>query len=325
VSTEISTTHEEDGLISEIEAIANTNNFNGVILITQGNKVITEIARGKSDLSAKNALIPTDQFVIGSISKQITAVLILREMEKGNLALSDKIGKFLPEIKQEWAQNVSIHHLLSHTHGIASLDKPAEFSPGSQFQYSQIGYDLLAQIITVVSNKSFEDAAMELFETKGMNQTFHPDRKGYTRLVKGYEELEDLSLEYQTTSLSNFAAAGSFISTAHDLWLWNQLLYSGQLVHLETLELMRTKQAVREHPIFSQVNYGYGLLFMENEANIEIGALGYAPGFASACYYYPKTDMHVVVLSNIARDLNEFKLTFETHTSIMRLVKEISL
>lgn len=323
-SKEIASSKRDDPFKNEIESILVETNFNGVVLIAQGNQIMAQFARGKSDISANTTILMDDQFVIGSISKQITAVLVLREFEKGNIQLGDRIANFLPELNEEWAHTVTIHHLLAHTHGIVDLNKPAEFQPGSQFQYSQLGYDLLAQILTFVTQKSFENLAMELFQTTGMTETFHPDQKTYTKLVKGYEEVEGLSLSYQTTSLANYAAAGSFISTAKDLWKWNQLLYSGKLVQFETLELMRTKQALREHPIFGQVNYGYGLLFLDHETEIEIGALGYAPGFASALYYYPKSNWHVIVLSNVARDLDDFKKTFQAHTSIMHLVKEKS-
>jgi len=124
-------------------------------------------------------------------------------------------------------------------------------------------------------------------------------------------------------SLDNYVAAGAFLSTAHDLNRWNQLLHSGQLVQPETLQLMKKQYATRLHPIFDAVAYGYGLLFKAGEENRQIGALGYAPGFVSACYYYPETNMSLVVLQNTAHDLDDFKITFRTHTAIMGLVRGI--
>ncbi|MCE7054330.1 beta-lactamase family protein [Algoriphagus sp. AGSA1] len=81
-----------------------------------------------------------DQFVIGSISKQITSVLVLREYEKGNLSLNDKIATYLPSIDQSWSKSVTIHHLLTHTHGVVDVNQPLGFEPGAQFQYSQLGF-----------------------------------------------------------------------------------------------------------------------------------------------------------------------------------------
>ncbi len=262
-----------------------------------------------------------DQFVIGSISKQITAVLVLREFEKGNLDVSDKINKYLADIDQPWVNEVTIHHLLTHTHGIVGLDKPLEFQSGSQFHYSQLGFELLAQILEKQSGRSFKDLSSELFDQYGLENTFHPENSVYQNLVKGYEENEKGVLEYSIESLRNYAAAGSFISTAMDLNQWNQLLHSGKLVKMETLNLMTTKYATRNHPIFDTVDYGYGLLFSDGEQNIQIGALGYTPGFVTASYYYPKTGMNLIVLQNTANHLEDFKRTFAVQTEIMQLVK----
>jgi D-alanyl-D-alanine carboxypeptidase len=76
------------------------------------------------------------------------------------------------------------------------------------------------------------------------------------------------------------------------------------------------------HPIFDKVDYGYGLLFQDGEQNIQIGALGYAPGFASACYFYPQTRSSLIVLANTAKNLDNFKMTFKVHTEIMELIKK---
>ncbi|MDB4293608.1 beta-lactamase family protein, partial [Maribacter sp.] len=277
---------------------------------------------GYSDLENKSRIKFSDQFVIGSISKQITAVLVLREYENGTLKLDDVINTYLKEINQPWSEKITIHHLLTHTHGISDLDKPLEFKEGSQFNYSQLGYELLAQILQKVTGKTFETLTTEFFIKYGLNNTFHPQHKKYEHLVKGYEENENGSLVFSTNSLDNYVAAGSFISNAGDLKKWNHLLYSGQLVTEETLDLMATKYATRIHPIFETIEYGYGLLFKNGEQHFEIGALGYAPGFVSACYFYPQTKINVIVLENTARHLDDFKKTFQIHTEIMGAVKK---
>lgn len=309
-------------LQSKIDSIVGESTFNGVILITKDTTAIYSNAIGYSDLENKTLIQWQDQFVIGSISKQITAVLILREYEKGNIKTEDKISQFLDDIHQAWANEVTIHHLLTHTHGITDLDKPLEFKPGSQFQYSQLGFELLAKILEKVTGKSFQDLSTQLFEKYELENTFHPDNKAYKNLVKGYEESENGILAYCSNSLDNYVPAGGFISTTQDLIKWNQLLHSGKLVNKATLDLMKTKYATRNHPIFDTVEYGYGLLFKEGEENTQIGALGYAPGFVSACYFYPQTNMNLVVLANTAHDLNDFKKTFEIHTQLMELIKK---
>jgi len=312
----------DSGLTSKIDSILNTNNFNGVVLVTENSNKIYSKAAGFSDLENKIVIKFNDQFVIGSISKQITAVLVLREFENGKIKLDDKINQYLTEINQPWSKEVTIHQLLTHTHGIVALDKPLEFLQGSQFHYSQLGYELLAQILEKITNEKFEQLSTELFKYYGLNNTFHPNNKKYKHLVKGYEENENQLFEFASNSLDNYVPAGAFISNAADLNKWNQLLYSGKLVKIETLKLMQTKYATRIHPIFDKVDYGYGLLFQDGEQSIQIGALGYAAGFASACYFYPQTRMSVIVLENAPKDLDNFKMTFKVHTEIMELIKK---
>lgn len=312
-------------LTSRIDSIVNGNDFNGVILITKDTNTIYSKAFGYSDLETQMELRPSDQFVIGSISKQITAVLVLREYEKGNIALHDKIGEYLTDIKQPWVNKIDVHQLLTHTHGISSIDARLDFTPGSKFAYSQLGYELLAQILENITGKSFNELSTELFQEYGLSNTFHPDNESYKNLVKGYVEADNGTLEYATNSLDNYAAAGSFISTAEDLNKWNVLLYSGKLMDKSTLELMETRYATRLHPIFDKIEYGYGLLFKDGENNKQIGAFGYVPGFVSACYHYPQTGMNLIVLENTARQLDNFKETFRVHTDLMDLTRNCHL
>jgi len=306
---------------SKIDSIIVNSNFNGVVYITKGTAQLYSKAVGFADIENNIPIKLEDQFVIGSISKQITAVLMLREYEKGKIGLDDYIKQYVNEINQPWAKEVTIHQLLTHTHGIIALNKPLEFKQGSQFHYSQLGYEILANILEKVTSQTFNELSTELFNEYKLENTFHPDNKVYKNLVKGYEESEKGELKYCTNSLFNYVPAGSFISNGQDLIKWNQLLYSGKLVKKETLELMQTKYATRVHPIFETVEYGYGLLFKDGEQSIQIGALGYAPGFVSACYFYPKTDISVVILENTANELYNFKKTFKVHTEIMEFIK----
>jgi len=309
-------------LKSEIDSILINSSFNGVVLLTKDTARIYSKAVGYSDIENKIPIKLDDQFVIGSISKQITAVLILREYENGKIKLDDKINQYVSDIDQAWVKEVTIHQLLTHTHGIVAINKPLEFKQGSRFHYSQLGYELLANILEKVTSKTFNELSTELFNKYGLTHTFHPDNKEFKNLVKGYRETENGKLKYCSNSLFNYVPAGSFISSVEDLNRWNQFLHSGKLVKKESLELMKTKFATRIHPIFGTVEYGYGLLFKDGEENIQIGALGYAPGFVSACYYYPQSKLNVSVLQNTATNLDDFKKTFKVHTELMELIKK---
>lgn len=308
-------------LSENIAALLKKNKFNGAILITKENQSIYQKAIGLSDRSKKIPLKVNDQFFIGSISKQITAVLILKEVENGKISVNAKIGNYLKHINQPWAEEITIHHLLTHTHGIVDLNAPLAFEPGTKFQYSQLGYGLLADVLEEVKKASFERIATDFFAKNELKNTFHPANKNYKNLVKGYIEGQDGSLKFAKNSLVEYIPAGGFISNVRDLNRWNQLLYNDKLVSKKTLALMQTKYATRQHPIFESIDYGYGLLFKDGQQDIEVGALGYVSGFPSACYFYPKSKINVIILANTALDLDNFKNTFKVHTEIMNLVR----
>ncbi len=109
---------------------------------------------------------PETRYAIGSISKQFTAVALLLEQEKGKLSLRRKVAKYFPDLTR--AKEITIRELLSHTSGYedyAPQDylipewtkptsaneilqrwarKPLNFTPGTQWQYSNTNFVLAA-------------------------------------------------------------------------------------------------------------------------------------------------------------------------------------
>lgn len=309
-------------LRSELHSLFHESEFWGAALVLRGDKVIFSSSGGLARQDKQILVNTKDRFVIGSISKQITAALVMRAWEKQALSLQDPLVEYLSEIQQPWGRTVTIHHLLTHTHGIQSVDKPLHFELGSRFEYSQLGYDLLAQILAAVHKTSFWQICSELFEELGLLNTYHPRDLDKAKIVDGFERSKPGKYEIATNSLKNYAAAGSLISTVSDLARWNELLFSGAVVSRASLDRMSTRYATRQHPIFGAVEYGYGLLFEKHEQDLQIGALGYAPGFASASYYYPKQNMTLVLLSNRVDLSQGFKHAFRVHTRAMQLVKQ---
>jgi D-alanyl-D-alanine carboxypeptidase len=326
LETTMATLGQQNTIEQQIDSLISaktTTPFNGVILISQKEQTIYSKTFGYSDIDKKEPLKFNDQFVIGSISKQFTAVLVLREFDKGHVDLFTPIHKYLPELTQGWADTVTVHHLLTHMHGISQLDKPTTFRVGTQYSYSQIGYDLLAKIVERTSGKSFVELSKELFEECGMKNTCHPDIKGYSNLVKGYTEDDSGKIEFESETFQNYVAAGSFISTVEDLNIWNSIFYSGKLLKSKTMKMLKSKQkgAVRNHPIFGITEYGYGITVDTKENILQYGQTGFAPGFVSMSFYYPKSKTSVVVLENIAYETNDLKKTFYYHTEILKIMR----
>jgi len=301
--------------------------FNGIVYVSENGINKFSKVYGRPDIDKQAPFKFDDQFVIGSISKQFTAVLLLKEYERGHVKLHVPIKNYLPDLTESWADTVTVHHLLTHMHGIIALDKPLSFQPGTQYAYSQIGYDLLAKITEKTSGKSFALQSKLLFKKCKMYNTFHPGIKGYQNLVSGYTEKKNGKVEPEDGTFENYVAAGSFISTARDLVLWNKSLHEGKLLSGPIYKLMTTKQkgAVRNHPLFGVVDYGYGITVDTNDGILQLGQTGYSPGFVSMNFYFPETKTSIIALENVVWDEDNLKRTFRFHSELLNITRNSKL
>jgi CubicO group peptidase (beta-lactamase class C family) len=306
--------------IDSLLKIQSSTPFNGLIYCVSDDRIVLNKVQGFSDNTAKSPLNVSDQFVIGSISKQFTAAIILKEYERKNIQLHVPIRWYLPELKQKWADTVTIHQLLTHTHGIVDWNKPSIFPAGTSFNYSQIGYDLLAKIAERATGKKFDALSKELFEKCGMTSSLHPDSEGIKSLVIGYTAKNN-ELDVEVNSFQNYPAAGGFISTAEDLAKWNECLYEGKFLKKKTLNLMQTQHegAIRNHPLFGETHYGYGITITHEKVNLQLGQTGFAPGFVSMNYYFPETKTSLIILSNTVYGEDDLNNAFDYHVKVLEL------
>lgn len=298
--------------------------FNGIVYIAQHGKERCQFVRGYADLERKTPLRLKDQFVVGSVSKQFTAVLVLQTVEKGLIKLDLPIRHYLPSLTQSWADTITLHHLLTHTDGIQSLDKPLLFPAGTQFRYNQLNFDLMAKVLEARSGRSFAALAQDLFKKCAMKRSLHPDLKDFRHLVKGYTMREGGSLEEVQDAYTHiYAAAGGFISTATDLVKWNEALNGGWLLQEANYTRMTQAQkgAIRQHPVFGETAYGYGITVGMHENLLQLGQTGYCDGYASMNFYFPQSGVSVVVLSNVIPDEDDLKKAFKTHTDVLEMLR----
>ncbi len=319
----------EQQLHQQIDALidkANTS-FNGVVYIVQEQKVLYAKAFGYADITKKIPLKRESPFLIGSISKQVTAVLVLQEVEKGRIDLRAKISKYLPGLKETWKDSVTVHQLLAHTHGITEDgSNKLLFSPGKQFQYSQIGFRLLSAILEKVNGKTFEQQVTALFKRCGMTHAAYPTLLAESKAVKGHIQEANGTIRKiePAKSLEKIpVAAGGFIATADDVLLWNRMLHGGKLLSPKYYDLMMTPQpnAIRIHPVFGRILYGYGIT-VDKGSPLQYGQTGYAPGYPAMDYYFPQEKTTIIVLSNKAADEKDLKKTFAMHTLLLDKVRE---
>lgn len=296
--------------------------FNGIILVSQKDSIIYSKMYGFSNIDEKVAFKESDQFVIGSLSKQITAVLILQTFERNELKLEDPLGKFLPELTMPWKDSVTVHHLLNHTHGIEDLGVPLKFSVGTDFEYSNLGYQFLAQILEKTSKKSFPNLLSEFFENNNLRHSAHPSINQHWNLIDGHDRNDSGEINTASFYFNNLSAAsGTMISNSSDMQLWNELLHGKKLLNKETYGLMTTASATQNHSLFGEVGYGYGIRISKSQNIKEIGHTGYIPGFISMNFYYPETETSLIVLENLDWQDEAIKNTFLFELEIREIVR----
>jgi CubicO group peptidase (beta-lactamase class C family) len=300
--------------------------FNGVVLISRNGKPLYTHSRGFAGTDRKTAIRPDHQFILGSISKQFTAVLVLQALDAGRLQLHVPIRKYLPQLEQSWADTVTVHHLLNHTSGIIDAGKPLDFSPGSKFSYSAFaGYSLLAKIVEATSGKSYAELVSALFRKCGMKNSTVPLRYQQGNLLAGYTVDKTGALrpeQYDLTRMEASTPGGGIITTARDLTLWNENLHNGRLLKASTYKAMVTPSAVRQHPLWGEVGYGYGIQVTTVSGLPELGHSGYLKGFNASNFYYPSTGTSMVLLSNIDPNPEDIGKTYILHGQVRDILLE---
>lgn len=289
-----------------------------VVLVTDHGTPLFRKAYGLAKVSENVALDPGMSLRVGSITKQFTAAAIMLLAEQGKLALSDKVGQYLPAFAGADCP-VTIEHLLTHTSGIRNYtelphfvermnsdvsvedgiaffkDAKPEFAQGDRFAYSNSNYFLLGAIIERVSGMPYADfMARNVFEPLQLTHTrietgaAPADVIGYTQERRKVTVSPDYSMRWPY-------AAGALRTSVDDLALWDQAIVHGKLLKPESWQRMAT--SYRLHGIRA-TGYGYGFFIrsIRGKAAIEHG--GDIGGFSADMMRFPKEEIFITVLAN---------------------------
>lgn len=267
-------------------------------------------------------------YMIGSNTKVITALGILKLMEEGKLSLDDDIKKHIPEfeIKSNFEYDkITIEKLLMHRSGLISdlfaliLDKTRDYHeviselketyltamPGKMFSYSNVGYTVLGIIIERVSGLSYtEYVQQEIAKPLDIQVHFflnEEDRLPYASTASLCYDKKGKSVE---DSLSTMLPAGSntYMSLTDFIKLGQMFLKKDTaLLKRETLELMETLKL--DDPVDEEVyNVGFGLIHKQYDMGEHVGkVLGH--GGNTTCHhsmfnYIPDLEIGIVVMTN---------------------------
>lgn len=292
--------------------------FNGTILITKNGHKIYSNALGYADKNSNRMLNETTSVYLASVSKQFTTMAIMLLKEDKKIAYDDKLSKFFPEFP-EYANTITIRHLMNHTSGIPDhyrlgaykpglnnkdvfdllIKQDLDFQPGERFSYSNGGYVLLAMIVAKASGQPFHEfMKSSVFEPLGMKNTLvydesKPEIKDRAVGYNAYGDLDDYNIF--TTG------AGGMFSTIDDLHLWDQALYTEKLISKETLEEAFTPAKLNDGEF---TTYGFGWSVSEKNGQKTVQHSGGLAGYRTYLKRNLYNNSGYIILTNHGNQTN---------------------
>lgn len=267
---------------------------------------------GFSDAAKQQEANMNTQYRIGSVSKTFTAVLVMKAVEQKKITLDTKLSVFYPEIEN--ANKITIRNLLQHRSGIHNFTNEKEywtynttphteeslvsiikkyksdFSPGTQYEYSNSNYVLLGFILEKIYKKSYAHLIKE--------KIAGPLKLMLTEVGGKIDPSKNQALSYQysngsyklsqETDMSIPGGAGNIISTSTELLKFIIALENGKLVSKKSLTQMKG---------FID-NYGYGIGKVPFEQYSGYGHIGGIDNFRSILYYFPELKIAVSSVTN---------------------------
>ena len=275
--TEKTWTNSEDKY-SELISTYGTDRFNGVTAVATDDDILYLYCEDDAEKDGTTPVSQNTVFDIASVSKTFTAVSVLQLAEKGKLSLDDTLDKYFPEY--ETGKSITIYDLLHMRSGIPDycndpdpfwnisgaeaankklsdiyLDKitdeeflqalyqaPLNSEPGSENEYSNSNYHILAFIIEKVSGMKYCDYVKKnIFDKCGMKNTTSMAKDDMTYVPVGFDEL----VEYGFTDENGYPACpnnnrgdGGIHSCVSDMILFDRALFGGRLLNEKSMEIM---------------------------------------------------------------------------------------
>ena len=301
---------------------------------------------GLANLNARNAADQRSLFRIASMSKSFTALAILQLRDAGKLSLDDPASKYIPELQglkllTADAPEITIRHLLTHSAGfpednpwgdrqLADTDDELRalvaggisFSnvPGIEYEYSNLGFALLGQIVQVVSGMEYQDyTRTHIFEPLGMHSTvWEYEQAPAQRLALGYNWVDDAWIDIPLEHHGSYGAMGGLITSIDDFaryvalhlaaWPPRSDADDGPLRRSSLREMHQPWRFASLMPDFQYPNgrtcpsasaYAYGLRWMRDcDGTVTIGHSGGLPGFGSNWTMMPEYGLAVMSFDN---------------------------
>ncbi|MBX3242838.1 MAG: beta-lactamase family protein [Acidobacteria bacterium] len=283
---------------------------------------VFEKAFGMAEMEHSIPNTPQTIFESGSVAKQFTAAALVLLQQDGKLNLDDPVKKYIPELP-DYGSTLTIRHMLNHTAGLRDWfsvralsgegagehiitqqmifdtvvrQKDLDFTPGSEYSYSNSGYQLAAMIVERVSKQKFPDFVAErIFKPVGMkNSSWRDDHR---RVVPGRANAysRDGNGPWRLTMpMMNAHGGGGMLTTVGDWIKWNAMLDSRSM-GAPLVESLETQAVLNDG---RKIAYALGLSVGSYKGNKNISHGGATAGYRTVLSRFPDKKLSIAVLCN---------------------------
>jgi CubicO group peptidase (beta-lactamase class C family) len=284
------------------------------LAVLRNGKTIQAKGYGVADIENEVAVTPDTVFKIGSVSKQFLATGIMLLAQDGRLSIDDPITEYLADAPESW-RPITVRHFLTHTSGVlregpafdplklqpdivvirSAFRAPLEFATGTKYQYCNVCYFTLAEIIARVSGQPWDAFLNErVFLPMGMSATRTTTTTALVpRRARGYVWQDNRYVNAQ--EFLAVRPSGAFLSTAMDLAKWDAALYDDRILTKASREEM-WKPTRLAGGTMSDYGFGWQLGSIEGHRRVHHG--GSLPGFRAEMARFPDDGLTVIVLTN---------------------------
>jgi CubicO group peptidase (beta-lactamase class C family) len=287
------------------------------VAIVRGGQIVFARAYGKQ---SETMAAPHDDapYQIASISKQFAAAAILLLQHDGKLSLDDKVSQYIPDISG--GDTITIRQLLSHTAGLQDYwpqdysfkamatpvspqgiidrwaKKPLDFTPGTQWQYSNTGYVVAGLIVEKVSGQPLLDfLKARIFTPLGIT-AYDQDLAIGKGFPQGYGRAALGPVRPVTPAATGWLySAGELSMSARDLAKWDVARIDRTILTPEDWKLQETPVKLADG---SSNGYGLGVSTGTTAGRRYVEHSGEAVGFLSENVVFPDEKAAIVVLTN---------------------------
>lgn len=313
--------------VRQIEALVNAEmakqKIPGMsVAVVAGRQVRWSAGFGMQDIENSIPAKAATVYRLGSISKPITAVAVMRLHERGRVDLDAPVQKYCPAFpEKQWP--VTTRQVLGHLSGIRHYKSDDEFNstrfyagvsdglamfrddpllhePGAKYTYTTHGYSVLGCVVEGAAGQKFADfvsenvfrpAAMERIRVDSVADIIPNRAQGYRITDKGVLTNSPLA------DNSYKVPGGGFVSTVEDLARFAVALQTDKLLKRETLELMYAPQKTKDG---KATNYGLGWGVSKRPSGERaVGHSGGQQRVSTFLHMQPEQSLGVVIMSNL--------------------------